>query len=546
MEAASIGADGVPVEHTTALAVEEKKKLKKVLRRVDLLGLTLCALVGLDTLGTVAASEEQGFTWLIILAVTFVLPYALVMAELGSTFTQEGGPFHWMKLCWGRFSSSIGAIMYWVTNPLWVGGSLAFVATAAWDANISGIGTGTVGDYVFKLFFIWFSIVVAIASLTYGKWIPNLGALMRALVLGFFTITVIVYGIKNGIHGLTASGFKPTGLVFLALAPVILFNYVGFELSNGAAEEMVDPQKDVPKSVIRAAFIGIAMYCVPIFGIIFVLPPDAITGLGGFIDAINQVFTVYGGAAHVLLILMSLGFIFTLMTSGAVWMIGADRIQAVASQEGAFFPYFGVFNKRLGTPVRVNLLSGVAATVFMVAAVNLLNSSSAADAFAVVLTIAISTTLISYLWIFPAAIKLRYSYPEVHRPYRVPGGKNLGMWIMGGPDHLLGRPRLDHRGLPERARAALRARLRAVQGRVGRLVRDVRGPGPRNARDRRARRRVGILGRPQRAQGGGRRAARRRIGADPGLARSEATRSGRGPEARQDAELQPGGARRVR
>ena len=432
MEAASIGADGVPVEHTTALAVEEKKKLKKVLRRVDLLGLTLCALVGLDTLGTVAASEEQGFTWLIILAVTFVLPYALVMAELGSTFTQEGGPFHWMKLCWGRFSSSIGAIMYWVTNPLWVGGSLAFVATAAWDANISGIGTGTVGDYVFKLFFIWFSIVVAIASLTYGKWIPNLGAIMRALVLGFFTITVIVYGIKNGIHGLTASGFKPTGLVFLALAPVILFNYVGFELSNGAAEEMVNPQKDVPKSVIRAAFIGIAMYCVPIFGIIFVLPPDAITGLGGFIDAINQVFTVYGGAAHALLILMSLGFIFTLMTSGAVWMIGADRIQAVASQEGAFFPYFGVFNKRLGTPVRVNLLSGVAATVFMVAAVNLLNSSSAADAFAVVLTIAISTTLISYLWIFPAAIKLRYSYPEVHRPYRVPGGKNLGMWIMGG------------------------------------------------------------------------------------------------------------------
>jgi hypothetical protein len=30
--------------------------------------------------------------WLIVLAVFFVLPYALVMAELGSTFAQEGGP----------------------------------------------------------------------------------------------------------------------------------------------------------------------------------------------------------------------------------------------------------------------------------------------------------------------------------------------------------------------------------------------------------------------------------------------------------------------
>ncbi len=431
MEAASLGAEHVPTEQTTALALEERKKLKKVLRRVDILGLTLCALVGLDTLGAVAANEEQGFTWLVILGITFVLPYALVMSELGSSFTQEGGPYHWMKLCWGRYSSSIGAIMYWVTNPLWVGGSLAFIATAAWSTNISGIGSGTAGDYIFKLFFIWFSIVVAIASLTYGKWIPNLGAIMRAVVLGFFTITVIVYAVKNGVHGLTASGFKPTGLIFLALAPIVLFNYVGFELGNGAAEEMVNPQKDVPRAVISAAGLGIAMYCIPIFGIIFVLPPEAITGLGGFIDAINQVFTVYGGAAHVLLILMSLGFIFTLMTSGAVWMIGADRIQAVAAQDGAFFPYFGVFNKRLGTPVRVNLLSGVCSTVFMVVAVNLLNSSSAADAFLVVLTIAISTTLISYLWIFPAAIKLRYTYGDVERPYRVPGG-NTGMWLLGG------------------------------------------------------------------------------------------------------------------
>jgi glutamate:GABA antiporter len=50
--------------------------------------------------------------------------------------------------------------------------------------------------------------------------------------------------------------------------------------------------------------------------------------------------------------------------------------------------------------------------------------------FVVVLTIAISTTLISYLWIFPAAVKLRFSHPHVHRPYRVPGG-NAGMWIVG-------------------------------------------------------------------------------------------------------------------
>ena len=88
-----------------------------------------------------------------------------------------------------------------------------------------------------------------------------------------------------------------------------------------------------------------------------------------------------------------------------------------------------MFNKSLGTPVRVNLLSGVASSVFMVAAVLLLQSGSAADAFNVVLAMATSTTLLAYLWIFPASLKLRYVFPDVHRPYRVPGKGNIGIWI---------------------------------------------------------------------------------------------------------------------
>ena len=47
-------------------------------------------------------------------------------------------------------------------------------------------------------------------------------------------------------------------------------------------------------------------------------------------------------------------------------MIGSDRIQAVAAYDGAFFPFFGVFNRKLGTPVRVNVLSGIVSTAFCV------------------------------------------------------------------------------------------------------------------------------------------------------------------------------------
>jgi glutamate:GABA antiporter len=404
---------------STAFALNEKRKLVKSLRRFDMVFFTVCAFVGLDTLGTVASNGPEGFFWLVFLAIFFVAPYMLVMAEVGSAFTMEGGPYEWVKLAFGRLHGGIAATLYWVTNPLWVGGSLAFIATEAWRSNVFGIGTGSFGDYLFKFLFIWISIGVAIVSLRYGKWIPNLGALLRIVVMGFFTLTVVIYGIEHGVDGFAAGDLSPTKAVFLGLVPVLLFNYVGFELQNGAAEEMDDPQRDVPVSVLRSGIIGVLLYVVPILGIILVLPDKDVTGIGGFIDAVTKTFSVYGGASHALLVIMTICFVGTLVTSGAVWMIGSDRIQAVASFDGAFFPWFGVFNKTFGTPVRVNVMSGIVSTIFCFSAVAFFDSGENST-FYIVLTIAISTTLISYLWIFPAAWKLRKTHPEVERPYVVP------------------------------------------------------------------------------------------------------------------------------
>ena len=438
------------VEHTTAMAVHEKSKLIKSMRRFDMLFFTICALVGVDTLGQVSSWGAATFTWVAILAVAFLLPYALIMSEVGSAFTQEGGPYEWMKLSWGRLPAGLGSILYWVTNPLWVGGTLCFTATAAYQAHIqTDMGSGwTFGNVTFKVLFIWFSIGVAIVSLRRGKWIPNAGAVIRIGVLAFFSFTVVIYGIKHGLHGASASQFNifnpgegTSGLViFLGLVPLLLFNYVGFELQNAAGDELIDPQKDVPITVIQSGVIGALAYMVPIFGIVFVLPQSKITGISGFLDAVTQTFSVYGGAANFLTDLMAWGFIFALVTSGAVWMMGSDRIQAVACYDGAGPAYFGKFNRVFGTPVRVNVMSGVVSTIFMLAALtfqsglpaflpwNYVANASSSNTFTVVLYLATSTTLLSYLLIFPTVVKLRNAHGHVHRPYRVPGG-SIGLWV---------------------------------------------------------------------------------------------------------------------
>jgi len=416
------------VEPEEEAVTEHDSRFHPSLGRFDIILMSIAATLSIDTIGQIAANGgAQAFTWTAVIALTFMLPYGLIMAELGSSFPQEGGPYVWVRLAMGRFHAALSTMLYWVTNPVWLGGSLAFLAMATWSDFIVKTGSGSFGDYAFKLIFIWAAIVAAISSLRYGKWLLNIGAIVKVGLVVIFVVTLVAYASQHGVHGYAAGDFSPTTGGFLASAPVILFAVVGFEAQNGAAEEMRNPKRDVPIGIGSSALVSALCYLVPIFGILLVLPSDKISGAAGFMDAIRTVFSVYGGAATGLLKLVAVLFIFVLFTQGAAWMIASDRVQAIAGADGTFPRYFGVFSKNLGTPLRVNILSGVVATVFTVVATKV-TSGSAGAAFEVVLNVAVSTLLLSYLWIFLAAWILRRKYPHAERPYRVPGGR-IGMSV---------------------------------------------------------------------------------------------------------------------
>lgn len=406
----------------------ERSVLRKSLGRLDIVFLAVAAIIGIDTIAQIAATGgAEAFTWSVVIAATFLFPYALVIAELGSTFREEGGPYVWVRLAFGKLAAAVSTMFYWITNPIWLGGSLAFISTATWDAYIHPLASGSLGDFTFKVIFIWLAIATAIIGLQYGKWIVAAGAVSKVALIAFFVVTVGIYAARNGVHGYAVGDFSPTTAGFLAVTPVLLFAFVGFEAPNGAAEEMRNPRRDVPVAVLSSGSVAVACYLIPIFAILAVLPAEDISGASGFLDAVGTVFTVYGDAAAPMMVITALLFIFVVLTQGSAWMIASDRVQASAAADGAFPRYFGAFSTRLGTPVRMNLLSGIVATVFTIAATVLVAGSTAA-VFKVVLTVAVTTLLLSYLIIFPTIVRLRQRYPDVERPYRVPGG-NVGLWI---------------------------------------------------------------------------------------------------------------------
>lgn len=424
---------------STPLAQEQSKHLQKSLGRFDILLLVVAAVISIEVLGQVSGFGGETFTWTLILAVTFMVPYGLIFAETGGAFTEEGGVYVWTKMAFGRVVAAITSLFTWVTQPVWVGGAMAFVAVETWSEYVGHVEAGSVGDYIFKLLFIWITVSSAIVSLKHGKWLPSLGAILKVVFLTFFILVTLAYGVQHGFNGLDLGFFAPTLAGFLGVTPLLLFSFLGFESGNSAAGEMKNPAKDVPISVARSSMIAAASYLLPILAILLVVPLDQITGIGGLFGAISTVYTVFGPAADAMLAVSAIVFCFVLVAQGAAWMIISDRMQAMAAADGSFFGgFFGRFHPKLGTPIRVNTLSGVVATLFMLAAMQLSGTSSAL--FGVVLSIAISTFLLSYLLAIPAAVRLRTKYPLTNRPFKVPvsdtGFRVLGcicfIWILIG------------------------------------------------------------------------------------------------------------------
>jgi amino acid transporter len=418
---------------------EEKAKLIKTLKRWDLVFFSVCAIIGLDAVAGLAKwGLGQGLIWFIIFVFLFLLPYGLVTAELGAAFPAEGGIYTWARMAYGKFAGETTAILYWASNAIWIGGSLAATTIAAingffLEPNHHG-DVGTLGSIIIGLIFVWVNIGIAVVSLKKGKWAGNIGAWVKAIAVFAFAILVIANLAKNGMpHGLAAaSTYKLSVSGFLAVIGAIIFLFVGFELESGASEEMTNPQHDVPVGILRSGIITTILYIMVVGGILLTLPVKELTtssGLTGAFSLVNQTVIGTGGAAKFVGYLFGIVIIMTLIGSGSVWILGSCRVQAVAALDGCAPRWLGKFSKQ-GTPISMAWLSGIVASVFVVAVfwVSSSGGSTLNNAMAVFLGLALSTSVLAYFFTIPAIITLRKKFPHVHRPFVVPGGQ-AGLWV---------------------------------------------------------------------------------------------------------------------
>jgi amino acid transporter len=414
--------------------------LRRTLGRLDALAFVITAVVVLDTIGAVAVGGAQAFLWLAVMGVLFLLPSALVTAELSAAFPEEGGHYVWASRAFGRTVGAVSSLCYWVESPIWIGGSLAITTVTVIDRfflDLSGRRAllGVVA-------FVAITTSCALLPMTLARFVPIIGTYARFAVLGGFTLAVGAYALRHGLHGVRRLGdFSPSLGVFAAVVPVLLYNYLGFDVPATAGGEMRNPQRDLPRAALHGGAWTFLLYAVPVAAVLVVLPVSAVTSLHGFIDCIETVFTAFGGstlplgvprlagAGLVLGDLCAAGFVIVLVTSGATWLIASVRSQAAACLDGAGPRTLGR-TRADGTPQRLVLTSGVIAVATAIGAY--LTASANADRyFAAALSLSIGAIALSYIAVFAALPRLRHTEPEAPRPYRVPGGA-VGAYLASG------------------------------------------------------------------------------------------------------------------
>jgi amino acid transporter len=413
---------------TKTAMTEERKKFRKTMRRIDMVLFAAAAIIGFDSPSAVATCGGQAVFWLVVALIFFMVPYGMIAAELGTTFPVEGGPYAWTRMAFGRVAGAVTAVLYWISTPIWVGGTLTATSIAMLNAFILKKPLNTTEEIIFGLAFVWVTVLLCEIEMKWGKWGPNVATILKGVLTLLFVGLVIAFVVNKGhvANTLTVSSLKPSLTGFLAVIGLLLFLFTGFETPNAAGEELVNAKRDVPKAIAGAGIITTLIYAAVIIGILLVIPQSGLTKVGSFADAYSSVTSVLGGAAQDVGYVFAIVIILTILLGGAAWLAAANRVQAVTALNGGAPLWLGKFSKS-GTPIAVNLVSGGVGSAFVLV-VFLASSGSLSSFFAVMISLAISSTALSYLLVFPSILVLKKKYPDRVHPYEVPGG-TVGAWI---------------------------------------------------------------------------------------------------------------------
>lgn len=385
---------------------------------------TICSIIALDSFVAPSIIGVSSITIWIIAAILFFIPYGLLSAEIGSTYPDDGGIYSWIKRAYGEKLAVIGGWYYWVNVAFWM--PAVFVAFAYWFSYAFMPDANPWVMAVIATAMCWLVVYIGIRGIELSVTVTSIAAIAKVTVLIIFGVLGVAYGIKNGFaNDFSLKSFVPTFDNTTQYITVIVYNLMGFELIGAIGSKIDKPEKTIPKMTVLAGLIITLLYVFGTFGILSAVPAEEIDTVDGFFFTMQEICSVFGPAQNAVFYVIIVVSMLTLVSNMVSWSLGANEVLAAAELDKRS-KLLAVRSKKYDTPSGLYYIMGIVSTLLII--LNFSLSEDANDIFWTLLSFSMLIFLLPYLFMFPAAYKLRKCDPDAVRPYKIPGG-NYGMLI---------------------------------------------------------------------------------------------------------------------
>jgi len=343
----------------------------------------------------------------ILLNALVTLLTALGYAEMGASYPEAGGGYLWVKK---SLPKPFDFVSGWIS---WFGHTIA----CAFYTVVFAMGiTWLLQIYHVNLVFPYFEKLLILAVVAIFTTVNIMGTkatgktqtiitLSQVAIIIFFVLAGVLALVRD--HGAWShyTPFIPNANGIFVAMGVLFIAFEGYEIIAQSAEEVRNPQKNIPRAILLSIGIVSLLYVLLLFALLAILPVNEISALGesAVIQAVDIIFPKYGTGIMILGLLVG-----TTATLNAT-IYSSSRVSFAMGRDGTFPAWFGRLHPKMKTPYISTLISAVLISSIAIA-LPIYDIVASADIMFLLLFILANISL----------LLLRYGEPNVRRPFRVP------------------------------------------------------------------------------------------------------------------------------
>jgi glutamate:GABA antiporter len=385
----------------------------KALGLWDVVAMNIVAVVGLRWIARSARLGAPSVTLWVLAGATFFVPLAITVSRLAQRYPEQGGIYVWARRAFGPVHGFVCGWCVWVNNMFYFPSLLLFAAAnlplAFGAGDAATLAENRVYSVGFVLVVLWGLVALNVVGFTRGKHLQNVGSyatfIPAALLIAFGTIAFVRFG--------SATSFAPVELwprddvlSTVSLWSAMCFGFSGFEITSLVGQEVKDPERTIPRGILIAGFVVMAIYIAGSTSVLVALPPDALVERSGISDAVELVsarlgLVGFGAVTALLLVIGSIG-------GTSSWIAGAARVPFAAGVDHVLPRSFAALHPKYRTPHVSLLVQGIVTTVIFLVSVFLTagGTTTIQEAYDILVNLTILIYFVPYLYLFAAFIKL--------------------------------------------------------------------------------------------------------------------------------------------